>query len=89
MAWGGGWGGGGAMFGGRSSAEGLPFGGIPSELMDEATKLLALEPPHEASTLAFHQQRGVDQESHLARSVAARLAAISLAVAASSGARER
>ncbi len=50
MAWGGGWGGGGGgggqMFG-SSSNTGLPFGGIPSELMDEATKLLATEPTHE------------------------------------------
>jgi hypothetical protein len=48
MAWGGGWGGGGAgggaMFGGRGTATGLPFGDIPSELADEAQKLLASEP---------------------------------------------
>ena len=55
MAWGGGWGGGGAMFGGRGTAEGLPFGGIPSELMQEASKLLASEPHHEPSQLTFTQ----------------------------------
>ena len=50
MAWGGGWGGGGgAMFGGRGAQSGLPFGGIPSELADEAEKLLASEPEHEPS----------------------------------------
>ena len=42
------WGGGGAMFGPSASQSsgqaGLPFGGIPEELMDEATKLLASEP---------------------------------------------
>ncbi len=59
MAWGGGWGGGhqqgAAMFGG-SSPSGLPFGGIPSELMEEATKLLASEPTHVPSQRTFSQQ---------------------------------
>jgi ATP-binding cassette subfamily B protein len=56
MAWGGGWSGGGAMFGGSSSTStGLPFGGIPSELMEEATKLLATEPAHEPSRIVFTQ----------------------------------
>lgn len=41
------------------------------------------------SSLAFHQQRGVYQDSHFALSVAARLAEISLAVSASKGERER
>ena len=54
MAWGGGWGGGG-MFAGSSNT-GLPFGGIPSELMSEATKLLAQEPEHEPSQLTFTQR---------------------------------
>jgi len=55
VAWGG-WGGGaGAMFGSSQSA-GLPFGGIPSELMEEATKLLATEPDREPSDLRFHQR---------------------------------
>ncbi len=60
MAWGGGWGGGGgaggAMFGGRGTQSGLPFGGIPSELADEAEKLLASEPAHRPSHLEFHQR---------------------------------
>ncbi len=64
MAWGGGWGGGGgggggaggAMFGGRGTQSGLPFGGIPSELADEAEKLLASEPTHPPSHLTFHQR---------------------------------
>ncbi|HUV57988.1 MAG TPA: ABC transporter ATP-binding protein [Acidimicrobiales bacterium] len=56
MAWGGGWGGGGAMFGGSSTATGLPFGGIPSELMDEATKLMSTEPDHPASDITFTQR---------------------------------
>ena len=60
MAWGGGgWGGGGGgggMFGGGGRANGLPFGGIPSELMEEATKLLATEPEHPASNLTFSQR---------------------------------
>ena len=57
MAWGGGWGGGGGMFGGGSgTATGLPFGGIPSELMDEATKLMATEPDHPASDIKFTQR---------------------------------
>ena len=54
MAWGGGWGGGGGGVGGVRSAQsstGLPFGGIPSELMDEATKLMATEPDHEPSAI--------------------------------------
>ena len=60
MAWGGGWGGGpggggGGNAFGSSQNTGLPFGGIPSELMEEATKLMAQEPKHEPSALAFHQ----------------------------------
>jgi ATP-binding cassette subfamily B protein len=60
MAWGGGWGGGGggggAMFGGRGPQAGLPFGGIPSELADEAEKLLRSEEERPASALVFHQR---------------------------------
>ena len=66
MAWGGGWGaGGGAMFGGRGPQSGLPFGGIPSELADEAAKLLRSEPAHEPSRLAFHQLPGDDERRRL------------------------
>jgi ATP-binding cassette subfamily B protein len=66
MAWGGGWGGG-AWGGGVSSsaAAGLPFGGIPSELMDEATKILATEPPREASHLAFTQRPSAKERRRL------------------------
>ena len=60
MAWGGGWGGGGggggAMFGGGGTQAGLPFGGIPSELADEAERLVSTEPEHPASALTFHQR---------------------------------
>ena len=62
MGWGGGWGGGGGggMFAGSASAQsgraGLPFGGIPSELMDEATRLLASEEKRAPSSLAFRQR---------------------------------
>jgi len=57
MAWGGGWGGGGTWGGGvtATAASGLPFGGIPAELMGEATKILATEPPREPSDLSFSQ----------------------------------
>lgn len=53
--WGGGAGGGAGMFG-ASTNTGLPFGGIPSELMEEATKLIASEPHHEPSAVRFHQR---------------------------------
>ncbi len=62
MGWGGGFGGpggGGRMMGPSASSSsgsaGLPFGGIPSELMDEATKLLATEPERPKSQLHFTQ----------------------------------
>src|ERR1700723_3030759 len=58
MGWGGP-GGGGAMFGASASSvagrAGLPFGGIPEELMEEATKLLATEPIHPKSHVNFTQ----------------------------------
>jgi ATP-binding cassette subfamily B protein len=63
MAWGG-WGGGGAMFG-SSSNTGLPFGGIPSELMVEATKLVATEPHREPSALKFHQRPSAKERQRL------------------------
>ena len=65
MAWGGGWGGsgGGAMFAGRGGGSGLPFGGIPSELAEEAEKLLASEPVREPSSIRFHQRpRGAEAQ---------------------------
>ncbi len=65
MAWGGGWGGGGAMFGGRGTQSGLPFGGIPSELAAEAQKLLASEPAHPASHREFHQRRDTAEAQRL------------------------
>ena len=61
MAWGGGWSGGGVMFRGGDTS-GLPFGGIPTELMDEATKLMASEPVHEPSRRTF-SQRPSEKES--------------------------
>jgi ATP-binding cassette subfamily B protein len=64
VAWGG-FGGGGGMFGGRSTATGLPFGGIPSELMPEATKLLATEPPHEPSAIKFTQRPSAQESERL------------------------
>jgi ATP-binding cassette subfamily B protein len=48
------WVGGGGFGGG--TATGLPFGGIPSELMAEASKLMATEPAHTPSNLSFHQR---------------------------------
>ena len=63
MAWGG-WGGAGAVFG-ASSNTGLPFGGIPSELMEEATRLVATEPAREPSTLAFHQRPDAKERQRL------------------------
>lgn len=64
MAWGG-WGGGGGMFGGRATAPGLPFGGIPSELMEGATKILATEPAHTPSHIAFTQLPNAKERQRL------------------------
>ena len=64
MAWGG-FGGGGGMFGGRATAPGLPFGGIPSELMPEATKLLAKEPEHVPSAITFTQRPNTKERERL------------------------
>jgi len=66
MAWGGG---GGAMFGPSASSSsgsaGLPFGGIPEELMDEATKILATEPEHEKSHVNFTQRPSAKERERL------------------------
>jgi ATP-binding cassette subfamily B protein len=64
MAWGGGWSGGGAMFRGGDTS-GLPFGGIPTELMDEATKLMASEPVHEPSRRTFSQHPSEKERQRL------------------------
>jgi ATP-binding cassette subfamily B protein len=67
VGWGGG--GGGGMFGGSatsaSSQAGLPFGGIPSELMEEATKLLATEPEHPKSDIQFTQRPNAKERERL------------------------
>jgi ATP-binding cassette subfamily B protein len=66
MAWGGwGGGGGGGMFGGRATAPGLPFGGIPSELMEGATKILKTEPEHTPSNIAFTQRPNAKERQRL------------------------
>jgi ATP-binding cassette subfamily B protein len=69
MAWGGMGGGGAAMFGPSASSAsgraGLPFGGIPEELMDEATKLLASEPEHEKSHVHFTQRPSAKERERL------------------------
>ncbi|HET8990497.1 MAG TPA: ABC transporter ATP-binding protein [Acidimicrobiales bacterium] len=67
MAWGGGFGGG--MFGQSASAAsaraGLPFGGIPSELREEAERLLASEPAHAPADLRFTQRPGERERRRL------------------------
>jgi len=70
VAWGGGWGGGGGgIFAGSatssSAASGLPFGGIPTELQAGAAKLLAEEPVHEPSRLAFTQRPSESERRRL------------------------
>ncbi len=69
MGWGGGgggWGGGpgGGMFQ-ASGNTGLPFGGIPSELMEEATKIIATEPAHEPSAIKFTQLPSEEEKQPL------------------------
>ncbi len=58
MTWGGGFGGGfgGVFAGGGRATTGLPFGGIPTELLDEATRLLDSEPARPPSARAFTQR---------------------------------
>src|SRR5579863_673545 len=67
MGWGGP--GGGAMFGASASSvagrAGLPFGGIPEELMEEATKLLATEPVRPKSHVHFTQRPSEKERQRL------------------------
>jgi ATP-binding cassette subfamily B protein len=67
MGWGGP--GGGAMFGPSASSAsgraGLPFGGIPEELMDEATRILATEPTHPKSRIRFTQRPSEKERERL------------------------
>lgn len=69
MGWGGagGWGGGGGFMGGHSGAagNGLPFGGIPTELMDGVNKILATEPEHAPADIHFTQLPTPDEPTHL------------------------
>jgi ATP-binding cassette subfamily B protein len=44
---------------------GLPFGGIPSELQAEATKLLATEPAHQPANLRFTQRPAPSERRRL------------------------
>src|SRR6202789_2199021 len=68
MGWGGP-GGGGAMFGASASSAsgraGLPFGGIPEEVMEEATKLLATEPVRPKSHVHFTQLPSAKERERL------------------------
>ncbi|MFI5036784.1 MAG: ABC transporter ATP-binding protein, partial [Acidimicrobiales bacterium] len=48
-----------------TAASGLPFGGIPSELLDEATKILATEPAREPARLAFTQRPSARERRRL------------------------
>ncbi|MEI6709571.1 MAG: ABC transporter ATP-binding protein [Actinomycetota bacterium] len=67
MSWGGGFGGpgGGHMFGGPGGSSGLPFGGIPTELQENANKLLATEPSHEPANLDFSQNPSEEDKKPL------------------------
>jgi ATP-binding cassette, subfamily B, bacterial len=65
---GGGMMGGGGMFGGQNrggQANGLPFGGIPSELQEGVDKLLAEEPKTEPAELAFVQRASAAEKRQL------------------------
>src|SRR5580658_6313716 len=64
MGWGGG--GGWGFAGGHSAAgTGLPFGGIPQELMNGVNKIVATEPVHEPSNIAFTQLPSASERRRL------------------------
>ncbi len=69
MGWGGGafGGGGGGFMGGHSGSagNGLPFGGIPTELMDGVNKILATEPEHPVADIHFTQLPTSDEPGRL------------------------
>ena len=69
MGFGGGWGGGGPMFGGGSrsgaSGAGLPFGGIPYELQAGVDRLLTEEPEPDDAVATFSQQASADERRPL------------------------
>ncbi len=67
MAWGGGGGMGGPMGGGfrGGGANGLPFGGIPSELQAGVDELLATEPEHGEPTVVFRQRPTAEEGRRL------------------------
>lgn len=68
MSWGGGFGAGGHGVGahpGGTGTTGLPFGGIPSELMDGVTKIIATEPKHQKSVIRFRQLPSVAERQPL------------------------
>jgi ATP-binding cassette, subfamily B, bacterial len=67
MAWGGGFGGGpGGGWGGRPGGQpGLPFGGIPTELQAGVDKILATEPTHDPSHIAFLQLPNEEERRRL------------------------
>jgi len=69
MGFAGGWGGGGAMFGGGARpgqpVAGLPFGGIPSELQRGVDELLAEEPDHGEPDVVFSQHPSAKERQSL------------------------
>ncbi len=64
MAWGGGFGGGGLGPPAASvaAANGLPFGGIPSELLDGVNRLLDEEPDHGSPDVDFTQRASQEEQ---------------------------